>query len=95
MSKKTVDLRLPSGIILKLPGRKNYLFIVGIDEYEHLENLNNAVRDAEAIAGKLCDYFDCEIAPLLPLFNRATRSNLAKRFRALDTISNKMNTPTT
>ncbi|MEZ4688489.1 MAG: SUMF1/EgtB/PvdO family nonheme iron enzyme, partial [Bacteroidia bacterium] len=68
------------------PIRKNYLFVVGIDEYEHLDNLGNARRDAEAVAQKLCAWFDCELADFAPpLYNEeATRSNLTKRFQAIN-----------
>lgn len=65
--------------------RKTYLFYIGVDRYQHLTDLSNAVRDAEAVAEMLTTYYNCEIADFaLPLLNEeATRSHLFQRFRAL------------
>ena len=65
--------------------RKNYLFVIGIDQYQHLPRLNNARRDAEAVAKVLTEHYDCEVAGFAPpLFDeKATRSNLDQRFRTL------------
>jgi uncharacterized caspase-like protein len=85
MAKTKRGLNLSKAAATDSPARKTYLFAVGIDTYAHLDDLNNAVRDVEAVSQKLCDYFDCEILDIAPpLFNEeATRSNLGKRFRAL------------
>ena len=65
--------------------RKNYLFLIGIDEYQHLNKLNNAVRDAEAVGEMLTTHYDCEIPEFAqPLLNgEVTLSNLNKRFHAI------------
>lgn len=65
--------------------RNTYLFYIGIDEYAHLDPLKNAVKDAEAVAAKLTEHFDCQIPDFAqPLMNQeATRSSISSRFRNL------------
>lgn len=65
--------------------RKNYLFVIGIDEYQHLRPLQNAVTDAKSVAKMLTDHFDCEIPNFAqPLLNKdATRTSLTRQFKAL------------
>ena len=39
---------------------KNYLFVIAINDYEHIEKLNNCVSDAEAVIQLLTEDFEFE-----------------------------------
>ncbi len=62
----------------------NYLFVVGINDYEHFPRLNNAVKDANDIANALLKQYSFEFDNLVMLKNeQATRSNIYKSLRSL------------
>ena len=55
----------------------NHLLVIGIDEYEHLPNLFNAVRDAKAFVEVLCSKYEFDRSLTQTLFNHsATRRNI-------------------
>lgn len=57
--------------------RINHLFVIGIDDYLHHSNLNNACRDAAKFSEVLTKQYDFEIENSLSLFNKdATRENI-------------------
>ncbi|MBK7870320.1 MAG: caspase family protein [Saprospiraceae bacterium] len=73
-----------------LPKGKNYLFIIGIDEYKHQPRLYNAVKDAKDILELLTKkyQFSKDSKFLFTLFNQeATQENI---FTTLDKLSELM-----
>jgi hypothetical protein len=63
---------------------KNFLFVVGINEYEHWHKLNNAVKDATDITSTLMSLYSFDFANVTMLKNeQATRSNIYKSLRSL------------
>ena len=63
---------------------KNYLFVVGINEYESWPKLNNAVKDANDIASTLMSHYGFDFSNVVMLKNeQATRSNIYKSLRSL------------
>jgi hypothetical protein len=63
---------------------RNFLFVVGINEYEHWPKLNNAVKDANDIASVLLGQYAFEFGNVVVLKNeQATRSNIYKSLRGL------------
>ena len=61
----------------KVPKGKNYLLVIGIDQYQYFRPLNNAVRDAKAIQEILVERFQFEPAHTRMLLNEeATRGNI-------------------
>ena len=67
---------------------KNYLLVIGINDYQHFQSLNNAVRDAETIRDLLLERFQFQPEHTTSLFNtEATRENiLDKLITFRDTI---------
>ncbi|WP_020535902.1 SUMF1/EgtB/PvdO family nonheme iron enzyme [Lewinella cohaerens] len=61
---------------------KTYLFGIGINTYEHWGNLNNAVRDVEAIANILQQNYGVTLWKLLRN-EEATRKQILRALRAL------------
>ena len=62
---------------------KNYVFIVGINDYVHWPKLNNAVRDANDIASTLIGMYDFDFSEVTVLTDaQATRNNIYKTLRS-------------
>lgn len=62
---------------------KNYVFIVGINNYEHWPNLYNAVRDANEIASTLIGLYDFDFSNVNVLLDeKATRNNIYEQLRS-------------
>jgi hypothetical protein len=63
---------------------KNFLFVVGINDYEHWPKLNNAVKDATDITSTLMSQYAFDFSNVILLKNeQATRSNIYKSLRSL------------
>ena len=61
---------------------KNYLLVIGIDEYTHCPRLYNAVKDAQDIVEVLQNRFQFEATNIKPLYNQeATKQNIYNAFR--------------
>jgi hypothetical protein len=66
------------------PKGDNYLFVVGIDEYQHLPKLFNAVKDAKDIIEVLTSKYQFSKDHLVTLFNeKATQSEIIRQLRTL------------
>ena len=62
----------------------NYILAIGIDEYEHWEKLNNAVKDANDFVAVLVRQYQFEEGNVLRLFNReATEDNIREKIREI------------
>lgn len=79
------SLRIPrSGPNAPKKGGINHLFVVGIDDYTGVANLNNAVRDAQAVRDVLLEYYHFDKSRLTELYNKeATRQNIMQALRKL------------
>ncbi len=63
---------------------RNFLFVVGINDYEFWPKLNNAVKDANDITNTLLQMYNFQFDHLTFLKNeQATRSNIYRSLRAL------------
>ena len=51
--------------------RRNYLLAIGIDNYEHVGKLSNAVRDAQQVIHTLTDHYQFDPDQVYTLFNEA------------------------
>lgn len=61
---------------------KNFLLVVGINNYEHWPHLNNAVKDANDMAGTLMGLYNFDFSNVTVLRDeQATRSNIYKTLR--------------
>src|SRR5260370_21204476 len=62
---------------------KNFLLVVGINNYEHWPHLNNAVKDANDMAGTLMGFyiFFFLYIPFFGVDRRQTHKNLKNRFK--------------
>ena len=61
---------------------KNYLLLVGINSYEYWPHLNNAVKDANDMAGTLMGLYNFDFSNVIVLRDeQATRSNIYKTLR--------------
>ena len=61
---------------------KNYLLIVGIDNYQHWPALNNAVRDANDVASTLIGKYNFDFSNVTLITNdQATRANIYNTLR--------------
>jgi len=62
---------------------KNYMLVIGIDDYAHCPTLYNAVKDAQDIVEVLQDRFRFEAENITTLYNeKATKRNIYNAFRA-------------
>jgi len=60
---------------------KNYLFVIGIDAYEHCPKLHNAVKDAKDLVELLTTRFKFELENIKTLYDAdATKRNIFKTF---------------
>lgn len=72
-----------------IPAR-NFLLIIGIDQYEHAPKLHNAVRDAKAFRDILLDKYQFEAQYSIELFDQdATRKNILGKLAELEHVVNK------
>lgn len=63
---------------------KNHLLVVGINNYQHWPKLNNAVKDANDLAGILMTKYNFEFSNITVLKDeQATRSNIYNSLRGL------------
>ncbi len=61
---------------------KNFLLVVGINNYEYWPHLNNAVKDANDLAGTLMGLYNFDFSNVTVLRDeQATRSNIYKTLR--------------
>ncbi len=74
--------RAQSGGKEKLPAGKSWFFGIGINEYEHFPDLNNAVGDVKAIHEVLRKKYQLDES--ITLFNQeATRRNIFKQLKSI------------
>ncbi len=67
----------------KVSKGKNYLFVIGIDKYDHYPKLHNAVKDAETFIDILTEMYQFKAEHVTRLFNeQATRKNILAQLRA-------------
>ena len=67
------------------PAGNNYLLVIGIDEYQHITPLNNAVRDAETIRDLLLDRYQFKPEHTTSLINKdASRENILESLHELE-----------
>jgi hypothetical protein len=63
---------------------KNYLMVIGINNYQHWPKLNNAVKDASDVASTLISRYNFEFDNIIVLKDeQATRSNIYNSLRSL------------
>lgn len=63
---------------------KNYLLVIGINNYQHWPRLNNAVKDASDVASTLIGKYNFEFDNIIMLKDeQATRSNIYNSLRSL------------
>ncbi len=63
---------------------KNYLLVIGINNYHHWPRLNNAVKDASDVAGTLMSKYNFEFENVISLKDeQATRNNIYTSLRSL------------
>ena len=68
----------------RLPFGKNYLFTIGIDEYEHCPALHNAAKDAADVTKVLFEKYNFDSAYHFKLENKeATKDNIIDTFRKI------------
>lgn len=61
---------------------KNYLLVVGINEYQYWPHLNNAVKDANDLASTLMGMYNFDFSNVIVLRDdQATRNNIYKTMR--------------
>jgi len=66
---------------------KNYLLLIGVNQYQHWSPLNNAVKDCQDIASVLTRHYQFEPEEVIQLFNnKATRENILETFESLQDI---------
>ena len=64
---------------------KNYLLVIGINQYEHFSSLNNAVRDAQTIRDILMEKYQFEAEYTTSLFDAdASRENILEALYNLE-----------
>lgn len=63
---------------------KNFLLVIGINNYQHWPKLNNAVKDASDVASTLISKYNFEFDNIIMLKDeQATRSNIYNSLRSL------------
>lgn len=63
---------------------KNFLLVIGINNYQHWPKLNNAVKDASDVASTLLSKYNFEFDNIIMLKDeQATRSNIYNSLRSL------------
>ena len=82
-SPKSLDFGQQSDQSTAQPGR-NHLLLIGIDRYQHVGQLNNAVRDAQAFGRLLQDKYQFDADHITALYDQqATGEAIARAFRQL------------
>jgi len=70
--------------------RNNILFLIAIDQYEHVPKLNNAVRDADDILDVLTRLYQFNTDRVIKIYNEeATENNIRLKFSELIGSLNK------
>lgn len=65
-------------------GGKNYIVLIGVNEYDYWNPLHNAVRDCNDLSYVLTSKYQFEEADVITLFNnQATRENILELFERL------------
>lgn len=65
---------------------RNFLFVIGINDYEYWPKLNNAVKDASDVSRALMSMYNFDFDNVVLLKNeQATRNNIYKSLRSLIT----------
>lgn len=63
---------------------KNYLLLIGVNEYSYWNRLHNAVKDCRDLASILTAYYQFDATNVITLFNdEATRENILETFESL------------
>ncbi len=63
---------------------KNYLLVIGINNYQHFPKLNNAVKDANDVASTLMSKYNFDFDNIITLKDeQATRNNIFSSLRGL------------
>mgnify|MGYP000942133318 FL=1 len=66
----------------------NRILAIGIDNYQHCNNLNNAVRDIQNTIDIIINKYDFDPDGLTALFDeKATRENIINQFEALTDLT--------
>jgi sulfatase modifying factor 1 len=82
---KTRALKFQDSEKKKIPTGKNYLLVIGINQYQHFTPLNNAVRDAETIRDILLEYYQFAEEDTTSLLDQeATRENILESLYELE-----------
>ncbi|MEO0895099.1 MAG: caspase family protein [Bacteroidota bacterium] len=73
--------------------RSNHLFVIGINDYQHQNKLNNARRDAETFRQLMVEKYQVKSNHVYELYDQdATRANILDRFEELsDNLTEKDN----
>ena len=70
-----------------LPAGKSYIFAIGIDRYQHVNRLNNAVNDVNKVVNLLTSRYQFDKAGVTKLENEsAKRGDIHREFRRLRDI---------
>jgi Caspase domain len=63
---------------------KDYLILLGVDEYQHWPKLSNAVRDAKSVGQKLSDHYGMDSTSVHFLYNeKCNKSSVDSMFRSV------------
>ncbi|MEM6803134.1 MAG: caspase family protein [Bacteroidota bacterium] len=63
---------------------KNYLLLIGVNEYKYWNRLHNAVKDCDDLSGVLTAEYQFKNTDVITLYNRqATRENILETFESL------------
>ncbi|MEZ4776861.1 MAG: caspase family protein [Bacteroidia bacterium] len=76
---------------MAMPGKgKNYLLLIGVNEYTYWNRLHNAVKDCSDLSKVLTSYYQFDQANVITLFNEeATRENILETLESLQDVLNK------
>ena len=89
MDSRDPGFGLSPSYIDSLPIGKAIFFGIGIDEYDHFENLGNAVKDIEDVSNILFNDYQFEKKHSIFLIDEnATKQNIYSSFRDLIQIAN-------
>lgn len=84
LRKFVIDRKNSDGSVYNFANAKNYLLMIGIDQYQSWPALNNAVSDIESIKEVLVKSYRFEPADVITLVNEgATRTNIYTTLRGL------------
>ncbi len=66
---------------------KNYLLLIGVNQYEHWGSLNNAVKDCQDISEVLTKEYQFDPEHVITLYNhKATRENILETLESLQDV---------